>query len=272
MRRSLAAGVLVAGMAMLLSGCKLGGPEVSASARCDGPAFTSDRMPSAAPQTLILVELSRNDEDARQAIVQAIDPVVGSAVVDGGVVRLLVGGGEKQPVAVSPCLDGSAAILVDRNNDETERRARETAVDAIEGDVSDLLAEVKIGDKGDLSNLLAMSTSELQSLATAEGTTAGAPALVLVVSDLTSPAPDGDCLDVGDIEIKQNVVDAVVARCLREGYFRRLPSGVGLRIVRPQLTPGDNTGVQMGAFLTKSLCKQLPGDGSECASSPVGKG
>jgi hypothetical protein len=257
----------------LLSGCSLGGPDVSADASCDGPAFVSDEMPTAAPQTLILVELSRNDDEARDAVVRAIEGTVGRAVTEGGVVRLLVGGGEGEPILKSPCLDGAAAIFVDRNNDETERRARDTAVDAIERNVWELLEEkVEVAQKGNLTNLLAAVPGELSSLASAEGTEADAPATVLLVSDLNSPSPATDCLNLEGVRASQAVADGLVDRCRRSGQLRPLPDGVALEIVRPQLTPSDNAGARMSAYLRKSLCAQLSGEGGECVADSAEAG
>jgi len=270
--RGMTIAVLVAIGAMAFGGCSMGGPEVSSRASCDGPAFTSEEMPTAAPQTLILVELSRNDEAAREAVIQAIDPTLTRAVSEGGVVRLLVSGGEGMRVSKSTCLSGDAAIMVDRNNEETERRARNTALDAIEGSVSAQLEAIEIAPRGNLSNLLAATDDELRSLAAAEGTVGGAPASVLVVSDLTSPAPVGDCLNLDGVRANQAVADAVIARCLETGQVRRLPEGVALQIVRPQLTPGDSAGARMSAFLVRSICGQMTNQSDGCAPSAVGRG
>jgi hypothetical protein len=256
----------------LFVGCSIGGPQVSASAKCDGPAFTSEDMPSAAPQVLVLVELSRNDGNARETVVQAIDPIVKRTVAEGAVVRLLAAGGEGRPILESPCLNGAAAIMVDRNNDETERRARNTAVAAIEGDVSAWLEEVKIGPDGDLSNLLAEAPGKLHSLASAEGTRPGAPASLLLISDLTSPAAQGDCLNLDGVPDTRRVADALVARCLETGQLRVLPEGTTLQIVKPQLTPGSDAGARMSVFLERSLCVQLTNESTGCVSGPVGEG
>jgi len=253
---------------LLLGGC--GGPNVSANAKCDGLAFTSDEMPTAAPQTLVLVELSRNSQGAREAVIQAIDPTVTSVVSDGGVVRLLVSGGEGQAISESACLNGAAAIKVDRNNDETQRNAQDTAVSAIEGDVADQLEGIKIAPRGNLSNLLAAAPGELRSLATASGTDSGAPVSVLLVSDLTSPASRGNCLNLDGVEASQEVADAVVARCLETRQLRKLPAGVALRIVRPQLTPGDSATATLSTFLDKSLCAQLT-EGGGCVPGSAGR-
>jgi hypothetical protein len=255
--------------AILLGGC--GGPEVSAHAKCDGPAFTSDDMPTAAPQTLVLVELSRNSQEARETVIQAIDPTVTRAVGEGGVIRLLASGGEGQAISESACLNGAAAIMVDRNNDETQRNAQDTAVSAIEGDVADQLEGIKIAPRGDLSNLLATAPDELRSLATASGTGPGAPVSVLVVSDLTGPASPGNCLNLDGVQASQRVADALVARCLETHQLRRLPPGVALRIVRPQLTPGNSATATMSTFVDKSLCAQLT-EGGGCAPGSAGRG
>lgn len=269
-----AAVLACASIVALATGCSLGGPEVSANARCDGKAFTSDEMPTAAPQTLILVELSRNDEEARNAVVQAIDSTVSRAVSEGGVVRLLVGGGEGEPIVESPCLDGAAAIFVDRNNDETERRDRSAAVDAIEGNVRQLMEEkVRIAErKGNLTNLLAGVRGQLPSLAGAKGTEAGASVTVLLVSDLNSPAPETDCLNLEREHASEEVADELVERCLQTGQLQPLPSGVALEIVTPQLTSGNNAGARMSGYLRQSLCAKLSGEGGDCAAGPAAVG
>jgi hypothetical protein len=97
-------------------------------------------------------------------------------------------------VKESPCLDGTSTIMVDRNNSETERKVRNAAVKAIKGDVSALLEEIRIAPQGDLTNLLASIPEELRSLWATDG--GGGPLSVLLVSDLTSSAPTGDCLDL----------------------------------------------------------------------------
>lgn len=256
----------------LFAGCSFGGVETSADARCDDKAFTSDEMPTAAPQTLILVELSRNGEEARDAVVRAIDPTVSRAVTEGGVVRFLVGGGAGEPIVRSPCLDGAQAIFVDRNNDETERRARTAAVEAIEEDVWALLGEIEIAPMGNLTNLLAAVPGQLPTLAEAEGTEAGVPVTVLLVSDLTSPAPGGDCLNLDEVEAAQAVANGMVDRCLRAGQLGPLPDGVALEIVRPQVTPGSNAGARMSAFLAESLCGRLSSGGGECVADSAEAG
>jgi hypothetical protein len=250
-----------------LAACGIGGPEISSRAKCDGPAFTSDTTPTAPSRTLILVDLSSNDESARAAIVEAIDPIVSRAVVEGGVVRLLVSGGEAQPMTVSPCLDGASAIVVDRNNDETERRARATATEAIEGDVSALLEEIEISPRGDLSNLLAAIPTELKPIwGAAEGGSGDlSRPSVVVVSDLTSPAARGDCLDLDGVRADQAFADAMVARCLETGQFQSLPAGVALTVVRPQLTPGDSAGARMSGYLMASLCSRMTKEQGGCA-------
>lgn len=266
-RERTVAALACAAVIALQAGCSLGGPPVSAEESCDGPAYTSDEMPTAARRTLILVELSRNDEEARDAVVRAIDPTVNRAVVEGGVVRLLVGGGEGEPIVESPCLDGTAAIFVDRNNDETERRARDVAVETIEENVRELLEKkVQIARKGNLTTLLATVSDELASLAAAEGTAAGAPVTVLLVSDLNSPSTPSDCLNLEGMRASQAVADGLVDRCLRVGQLQPLPGGVALEIVRPQLTSGNNAGARMSAYLGKSLCEQLSGRGGGCGA------
>lgn len=267
-REGIPAALACASVVVALAGCSLGGPDVSADASCDGPAFTSEKTPVAVPRTLILVELSRNDDEARDAVVRAIDPTVSRAVAEGGFVRLLVGGGEGKPILESPCLDASKAIFVDRNNDETERRDRDAAVNAIEKDVWDLLEKkVEIAKNGNLINLLAAVPGKLSSLAAVADTEVGAPVSVLLVSDLNSPAPPGDCLDLEGRHAKQGVADGLVERCLQSGPLRPLPDGVALEIVRPQLTSGDDAGAQMSAYLAKSLCAQMSGKkNGECVA------
>lgn len=263
----------MAALALAAAGCAvaIGGPQVSAQAKCDGSAFTSETMPEAPPRTLILVDLSRNGERPREAVLDAIEPVVSDAVAEGGVIRLLVSGGEGQSVEESPCLDGTSTIMVDRNNSDTERKARNAAVKAIAGDVTGLLEEIRVAPKGDLTNLLASMPEQLRSLRAADGEEGG-PLSVLLVSDLTSPAPAGDCLDLDGAEATRGFAAAIVARCLETGQFHSLPEDVSLRIVRPQLAPGDNTGARLAGFLQASLCAQLTKDSGGCAPGPAGKG
>jgi hypothetical protein len=255
-----AAAVLI----LALAACGIGGPEVSSRARCEGPAFTSEKMPTAPARTLVALDLSDNGEEARADVIESIDPILSRAVAEGGVVRLLVSGGEGQPVSVSPCLDGSSTIMVDRNNEETERLARDTAIEAIEGSVSALLEETEISPRSDLSNLLAEVPGQLGSLRATAASEQG-PATVVMVSDLTSPAARGDCLDLDGVRATRAVADAMVVRCLETGQFRRLPAGVALRIVRPQVTPGDNAGARMSGYLLASLCARMTDEKGGCA-------
>jgi hypothetical protein len=266
------AAVLVAGtLALAVAGCAvaIGGPEVSSRAKCDGSAFTSDELPAAPPRTLVLVELARNDVDSREAVWNAVEPVVSEAVVEGGVIRLLVSGGEGESIEESPCLDGTSTIFVDRNNPETERKARATAVKAIGGDVSAMLEEIRIAPQGNLTNLLATIPEELRSLRGGDGE--AGPLSVLLVSDLTSPASAGDCLDLDGTEDSKAYATEIVARCLESGQLRPLPEEVSLRIVRPQLNPGDNAAALLGGFLQESLCAQLTNDNGGCAPGPAGR-
>ncbi|HWM62891.1 MAG TPA: hypothetical protein VNP96_02760 [Solirubrobacterales bacterium] len=249
-----------------LGACGIGGPEISSRARCDGPAFTSDTMPAAPMRTLVLVDLPENGESAGGHVVDAIDPVLSRAVVEGGVVRLLISGGEGQPLSPSPCLDGGSAIMVERNNDETERRSQSAAVEAIEGNVLALLAETEVSSLGDLSNLLAAIPAELRSLSGAGGTGDDGPIRVVLISDLTSPAARGDCLSLDGVRASSAVADAMVVRCLETRQFQRLPAGVAMTIVRPQLLPGDNAGTRMSGYLMASLCARMTKEKGGCIS------
>jgi hypothetical protein len=259
-------------MALALAACGIGGPEISSRARCDGPTFTSETTPATPARTLILVDLADNGEDARERVIGAIDPVVSRTVIDGGLVRLIVSGGEGQPLSVSPCLDGTSAIMVDRRNDETERRARDTAVEAIEGNVSALLEETDVSPRGDLSNLLAGIPAELKALAGAGAGSGDAPISVVLATDLNSPAARGDCLNLDGAHASRAVADAIVARCLETGQFQRLPAGVVLRIVRPQLVPGDSAGTRMSGYLAASLCMQMTTERGGCAPASAQRG
>lgn len=253
--------------ALAFAACSIGGPEVSSRARCDGPAFTSETMPETPQRTLIIVDLADNDESARERIVEAIDPVVSRAVAEGGVVRLLVSGGEGQSLSVSHCLDGATTIMVDRNNDETQRRAQDTAVNAIEGDVSALLEETRVSPRGDLSNELAAIPVELRSLSGDRD-----PVSVVVISDLNSPAAKGDCLSLNGVRAGRAVAEAMVERCLETDQFRSLPAGVEMRIVRPQLLPGDSATARMSGYLMASLCTQMTEERGGCTSESAGEG
>jgi hypothetical protein len=262
-------GCLAAALALglVLGACGIGGPDVSSTAKCDGPAFTSKTEPPAPTRTLILVDLASNRKAARELVTEAIEPVVTQAVVDGGAIRLLVSGGEGRPLAPSPCLDGGAAVFVDRNNPETERRARDTAVAAIEGSVAALLEETAVSARGELANMLAAVPDQIAKISPGPG-----PRRVLLVSDLTGPETRGGCLGLEGMEALPRIAEAMVARCFEVGQLRHLPAGVELSIVRPQTLPGDGAGTRMSNYLIASLCRQMPEDNRGCGPGPAEKG
>lgn len=263
-----AASAALLGLSLALGACgAIGGPSISSTAKCDGPAFTSNAAPAAPARTLVLVDLESNGKAAREHVIEAIDPLVSRSVTGGGVIRLLVSGGEGQPLSPSPCLDGNSAVLVDRNNDETERRDQSTAVRAIEGDISAQLEETSVSARGDLSTVLATIPGQLEKLEAGPG-----PRSVLLVSDLTSSGARGDCLDLDGVSALQTVADAVVRRCFETGQFQRLPAGVGLSIVKPQTLPGDSPEARMSNYLLASLCEQMSANASGCQPEPAGKG
>ena len=266
--RSWAALAAILGLSLALGACgAIGGPSVSSTAKCDGPAFTSGTAPAAPTRTVVLVDLESDGEAARERVVEAIDPLVSRSVEGGGVIRLLISGGEGQPLSPSPCLDGSSTILVDRNNGETERRARSTAVKAIEGDVSALLEETTVAARGNLSTVLAAVPEQLAKLAGGRG-----PRSVLLVSDLTGAEAGGDCLNLHGLQALPRVAREVVKRCFKTRQLRRLPAGVGLSIVRPQALSEKSPEARMGNYLSASLCAQLPADGSGCQPEPTEEG
>jgi hypothetical protein len=252
--------LLVIGAAVL-TGCNE--PEISTSARCIGEPFVEGEAPVDPQRSLVLVDLSNNSAAGRQTIIDSLHPIVDAAVREGGVIRLVVSGGSGRPLDVSSCLDGKTVLLSDYNNPETEENKQEMAIEAIEGNVSALLEETRVSARGDVTNLLATIPSHLSELQ-APAAAGARPVRVVLISDLISPLQRGDCMRLDGVPATSRAASQVVAACIRYRQFRPLPEGVELRVVRPQLTPGDSNANRLGQFLASSLCKQVTGKEGSC--------
>jgi len=215
--------------------------------------------------SLLMVDLSSNTASARQAIVEAIRPVVTEAVEEGGAIRFVVSGGSGERIRVSDCLDGGVVLHTDFNNPTREEGEQEKAIAAIEGNVAELLLTMRVAPRGDVTNLISQIPDQLAVLEhTAAASAARRPIDVDLFSDLDSRTVESDCMSLDGVPASVVNADKLVARCIKYHYYQPLPPDTALRVVRPQLTPGDSTASRMSGFLADSLCAQLTEGGATC--------
>jgi hypothetical protein len=264
-KQSAAVLLTLAVLAALLSAC--GGPDVSATAKCDGPPYAEGDAPDSPQASLLMVDLSSNTAAAQQLVVEAIRPVVTEAVREGGVIRLVVNGGSGRPMQVSSCLDGKTVLRTDYENPTREEGEQEAAIGAIEGNVTALLTETRVSQLGNVTNLIAQIPDQLAALEQTPTVAAtGKSIRVILISDLNSRVDRRDCMSLDGLPASAAMADKIVARCIQSRLYRPLQGGTELQVVRPQLTPGDSTASRMGDFLADSLCIQLTEGSATCPS------
>jgi hypothetical protein len=247
-------GLLAAAGAAAVLATRTGGNPLTLT--CSGKRYTADDRPSGAiPRTLLLVDLSDNHAPSVDRIAAGIQPYVQRALERGGLVKLIVSGGDGQALAKSSCLNGRTTLYVARDNDTRELKDRRKAVARIDGHVHALLADTPVRPQGTATKLLADAPDELADMVPVDGQ-GGTESIVLWSDLLGSSHNRGDCLRLDGAHARPGVAEGIVRRCIAVGQLRPLPAGVGLRIVRGG---GDQqTGdAVIAEALAASLCAHL---------------
>jgi hypothetical protein len=230
-----AAALLLAGV----SGCSRPG-DVDCAAFSGPPTATTETL-------LLLVDVERNDPGTADRIGAAVEPHLGIALDRRMAVRVVLDPGAGLPLSAVACLDGTAALSVQRANDRREQ------ADLVETrrDIADLVrAAVRaspVAPTGTATRLLREATRA-----------APERSRVVLWSSLlgTRSGPDdGDCLALDGLAATPEVAEGLVSRCRASRQVEDVPAALVLLGAGWSATATEQS--LLSSWLAAELCRQV---------------